>query len=235
MGSQSDIIIPAKMDIRGFLRIQESVIKALKLPKAPYADVYVDQVGMRIAFVPTKKLNENSFRIIPNPASILIYLKGAMKSIGMPVESGEYELAYEGEKIIFYGKKQQKKTGSWKIFTCRNSAGLPMLSIGTRGTLVLDKRTSELINTRENSTFTAEFDPKKKAFKLIFSRDEGEINVRTIASHANASFMGTLTSNGIALPEKRMRTTCEIKGNVIKFSAEGLFKQKKDKKKGDSK
>ena len=67
-------------------------------------------------------------------------------------------------------------------------------------------------------------------FKLTFSK-KGFINVRTIASHANASFMGTLSSHGIALPKKSFRTACKIDGKVITFSVAQLIAEQKAAKK----
>ena len=76
-----------------------------------------------------------------------------------------------------------------------------------------------------------EYDTAKKTFKLTFSK-KGFINVRTIASHANASFMGTLSSHGIALPKKSFRTACKIDGKVITFSVAQLIAEQKAAKKG---
>ncbi len=218
---KNNLTIPVKIDIRGFLRIQETVIKALNLPKTPYADLYIDRTNKRIAIVMNKKLNENSFRVIQNPASIIVYIKGAMNALGLSVTSGSYEVVIQDNKLIFNQPKTIKKSGEWERFACRNSAGLPMISIDTRGTLTLDRRTSEAINTQKNPTFTPEYNSKKKTFTLTFGQ-KGYMNVRTIESHANASFMGTLSSNGFSLPKKSFRTCCEIRGNVLTFRAEAL-------------
>ncbi len=219
-------LVPARMDIRGFIRIQETVLKALKLNKFEYADVSVDKVGKRIAIQPTKKLKETSFRILQNPASVIVYLKGAMKEVGLEVVPGAYELAIEDGKFIFFGQKAQAKTGNWELFACRNSAGIPMISIDTRGTLILDKRTSTELNTIENNSFKADYNAKKKTFTLTFGKD-GYSNVRTIASHANASFMGTLSSFGISLPKTRLRTSCTINENKLTFSVANLKTEEK--------
>lgn len=209
--------IPAKMDIRGFVRIQEATLLKYHLEKAEFADLFIDKKGKRVGIVPCKKLKENSFRIIQNPASVIVYLKGAMKEVGLNIVPGAYKLALEGDKIVFFGKEAPAEIGEWELFPCRNSAGLTMISIDTRGTLILDKRTCTELNTKENNTFSAEYNPKKKTFTLTFGK-EGYSNIRTIASHANASFMGTLTSNGVALPKSRLRTSCIVKDNTLTFS-----------------
>lgn len=209
--------IPAKMDIRGFVRIQDIILKKLQLEKTDFADIYIDRIGKRIGIVPCKKLKETSFRVIQNPASIIVYLKGAMKEIGLEIIPGAYQLALEDDKFIFFGSNISEQNGDWELFSCRNSAGLTMISIDTRGTLILDKRTCTELNTKENNTFSAEYNQKKKTFTLTFGKD-GYSNIRTIASHANASFMGTLTSNGVALPKIRLRTSCIVKDNTLTFS-----------------
>ena len=71
--------IIVKMDIRGFLRFPEQVIKVMKLDKmvkqetskkgeiteiGPYADIEVDPIGKRIAITPTKEAKTTSFRFI---------------------------------------------------------------------------------------------------------------------------------------------------------------------------
>ena len=88
-----------------------------------------------------------------------------------------------------------------------------------------------MLNTKENKTMVAEYDAAKKTFKLTFSKNKGFINVRTIASHANASFMGTLSSHGIALPLKSFRTESQVDKNVLTFSVAALVAQQKAAKK----
>lgn len=226
------------MDIRGFIRFSEDVAKAVKLDKIAekspnkeaYADIEVDPVGKRIAITPTAKLKTTSFRFTPNNKGYLLYFKGALNAIGGVIETGAYTLTQEDGKFVFTGKKPAKKKGAWELLACRNSVGLPMLSIDSRGTIIFDKRTSSDktgVNTAVNKTMVAEYDSSKKTFKLTFSKDKGFINVRTIASHANASFMGTLSSHGIALPQKSFRTTCTISGKVITFSIASLVAEQK--------
>ena len=99
---------------------------------------------------------------------------------------------------------------------CRNSAGLPMISIDARGTMILDKRCITALNTIKNSTATPEFDPKKKTFKLTFGK-KGLLNIRTIESHASLSMMGTFHSFGVKLPESHVRYCVQISGNVMTF------------------
>lgn len=203
------------MDIRGFLRFSKELAEKFKLKTAVYADLMVDKVGSRIAIIPTSKLKATSFRILPSNGTYLLYLRGAMNVVGMKVVSGDVELTKEDDKIIFQ-KKNSKKTGAWELFACRNSAGLPMISIDARGTMILDKRCITALNTIKNSTATPEFDPKKKTFKLTFGK-KGLLNIRTIESHASLSMMGTFHSFGVKLPESHVRYCVQISGNVMTF------------------
>lgn len=203
------------MDIRGFLRFSKELAEKFKLKTAVYADLMVDKVGGRIAIIPTSKLKATSFRILPSNGTYLLYLRGAMNVVGMKVVSGDVELTKEDDKIIFQ-KKNSKKTGTWELFACRNSAGLPMISIDARGTMILDKRCITALNTIKNSTATPEFDPKKKIFKLTFGK-KGLLNIRTIESHASLSMMGTFHSFGVKLPESHVRYCVQISGNVMTF------------------
>lgn len=219
-----------KMDIRGFIRFNEETAKELKLDKNPYADIEVDKEGKRIAVTPCKTLKTSSFRFMPNGTGYLLYFKGALNAVGFKIATGAYTLVKEGSKLVFTGKTPAKKKGEWELIACRNSAGLPMLSIDSRGTIIFDKRTSTAVETAKNNTMIAEYDTAKKTFKLTFSK-KGFINVRTIASHANASFMGTLSSHGIALPKKSFRTASKIDGKVVSFSIAPLLAEQKASKK----
>ena len=218
-----------KMDIRGFIRFSGEIVKELKLDKMPYADLEVDKAGSRIAVTPSKVLKTTSYRFMPNGSGYLLYFKGALNAVGFQIATGAYTMTKEGNRLVFTGKAPAKKKGTWETIACRNSAGLPMLSIDSRGTIIFDKRTSTAMETLKNDTMTAEFDSGKKTFKLSFSK-KGFINVRTIASHANASFMGTLSSFGIALPTKSFRTDCKINGKTITFSVAALIAAQKAKK-----
>ena len=218
--------ITVKMDIRGFIRFSNEAVKELKLDKNPYADLEVDVIGKRIAVTPTKTLKPTSFRFMPNGAGYLLYFKGAMNATGFQVVTGSYTMVKEGNKFVFTGKAPAKKKGAWELIACRNSVGIPMLSIDSRGTIIFDKRTSTAVETAKNDTMIAEYDQAKKTFKLTFSK-KGFINVRTIASHANASFMGTLSSHGIALPKKSFRTECKIDGKVVTFSVAPIVAEQK--------
>ena len=218
--------INVKMDIRGFIRFSNEAAKELKLDKNPYADLEIDVVGKRIAVTPSKTLKPTSFRFMPNGAGYLLYFKGAMNATGFQIVTGSYTMVREGNKFVFTGKAPAKKKGAWEIIACRNSVGIPMLSIDSRGTIIFDKRTSTAVETAKNDTMIAEYDMAKKTFKLTFSK-KGFINVRTIASHANASFMGTLSSHGIALPKKSFRTECKIDGKVVTFSVAALVAEQK--------
>lgn len=218
--------INVKMDIRGFIRFSNEAVKELKLDKNPYADLEIDVVGKRIAVTPSKTLKPTSFRFMPNGAGYLLYFKGAMNATGFQIVTGSYTMVREGNKFVFTGKAPAKKKGAWEIIACRNSVGIPMLSIDSRGTIIFDKRTSTAVETAKNDTMIAEYDMAKKTFKLTFSK-KGFINVRTIASHANASFMGTLSSHGIALPKKSFRTECKIDGKIVTFSVAALVAEQK--------
>ena len=238
-----------KMDVRGFIRFPEEAVKALKLDKlatqtktedgrtvdvGPDVDVEVDPVGKRVAITPIKTPKSTSFRFINGivgSKSKFLYFKGAFNAIGLQVATGAYTLVKEGNKYVFTAKGAKKK-GEWTTLACRNAVGnKTMLSIDTRGTIIFDHNTKNALNTKENKTMVAEYDAAKKTFKLTFSKNKGFINVRTIASHANASFMGTLSSHGIALPLKSFRTESQVDKNVLTFSVAALVAQQKAAKK----
>ena len=238
-----------KMDVRGFIRFPEEAVKALKLDKlatqtktedgrtvdvGPYVDVEVDPAGKRIAITPIKTPKSTSFRFINGiigSKSKFLYFKGAFNAIGLQVATGAYTLVKEGNKYVFTAKGSKKK-GEWTTLACRNAVGnKTMLSIDTRGTIIFDHNTKNALNTKENKTMVAEYDAAKKTFKLTFSKNKGFINVRTIASHANASFMGTLSSHGIALLLKSFRTESQVDKNVLTFSVAALVAQQKAAKK----
>ena len=238
-----------KMDVRGFIRFPEEAVKALKLDKlatqtktedgrtvdvGPYVDVEVDPAGKRIAITPIKTPKSTSFRFINGiigSKSKFLYFKGAFNAIGLQVATGAYTLVKEGNKYVFTAKGSKKK-GEWTTLACRNAVGnKTMLSSDTRGTIIFDHNTKNALNTKENKTMVAEYDAAKKTFKLTFSKNKGFINVRTIASHANASFMGTLSSHGIALPLKSFRTESQVDKNVLTFSVAALVAQQKAAKK----
>ena len=243
-----------KMDIRGFLRFPEQAIKAMKLDKmakqgtsadgktveiGPYADIEVDPIGKRFAITPTKEAKTTSFRFIVgvnSTKSKFLYVKGALNGIGSKIITGAYTLEKEGNRYIFTGKGDSKKKGPWQLIACRNSiANKTMLSIDTRGTIIFNRHTRDAVNTQVNKTMIAEYDRAKKVFKLTFSKDKGFINVRTIASHANASFMGTFSSHGIALPKQSFRTECKVEGKTITFSVAALVAEQKAAEKGSKK
>ena len=243
-----------KMDIRGFLRFPEQAIKAMKLDKmakqgtsadgktveiGPYADIEVDPIGKRFAITPTKEAKTTSFRFIVgvnSTKSKFLYVKGALNGIGSKIITGAYTLEKEGNRYIFTGKGDSKKKGPWQLIACCNSiANKTMLSIDTRGTIIFNRHTRDAVNTQVNKTMIAEYDRAKKVFKLTFSKDKGFINVRTIASHANASFMGTFSSHGIALPKQSFRTECKVEGKTISFSVASLIAEQKAAEKGSKK
>jgi hypothetical protein len=204
-----------RMDIRGFVRFSKELAEKFKLKNFPYADVFIDKAGSRIAIVPTAKIKTTSFRMLPSNDTYLLFLRGAMKSVGIPVVSGEVVLSKEGDKFILQ-KKGARKTGDFETYACRNSAGLPMISIDPRGTMILDKRCITALNTEKNATMSPEYDAKKKTFRLTFGK-KGLINVRTIESHASLSMMGTFHAFGVKLPESHMRLSVQIEGNVMTF------------------
>jgi hypothetical protein len=215
-----------KMDIRGFVRFSGEIVKELKLDKTPYADLEVDKTGKRIAVTPSKTLKPTSYRFMPNGSGYLLYFKGALNAVGFQIATGAYTVVKEGSRIVFTGKAPAKKKGAWEPIACRNSAGIPMLSIDSRGTIIFDKRSCTALETAKNDTMVAEYDASKKMFKLTFSK-KGFINVRTIASHANASFMGTFSSHGLALPKQSFRTECKVEGKTITFSVASLVAEQK--------
>ncbi len=212
--------VEAKMDIRGFLRFTIKLTKELSIDQFHFAKIFIDKTGKRIGIELQKKLEENSYRLLQSHGSNLVYLKGAMTALGIPVESGTVELSREGKLFIFKGvgksQTRARKTGVWEFFPCRNSSGIPMISLDKRGTLILDKLSISQLDTQANPTVSVEYNPKKKVFTLTFGK-KGDINVRTIVSHASISFMGTLSSNGVALPKESFRTSAAIKGKTLSF------------------
>lgn len=204
-----------RMDIRGFIRFPKEFAAKWKLKNLPYADVFIDKASGRIGIVPTAKLKTTSFRILPSNETFLLYLRGAMRAIGMEVVSGPVPLVKEGDKWIL-SKKTSKKAGDWIPFACRNSAGFPMISIDPRGTLILDKRCISAIDTVRNPTMTPEYDAKKKTFTFTFGK-KGLLNVRTSGSHASLSMMGTFHAFGVKIPEQHTRIRAEISGKVLTF------------------
>lgn len=212
--------IDAKMDIRGFLRFTIKLTKELNINQYHFAKIFIDKTGKRIGIELQKKLQENSYRILQSHGSNLLYLRGAMNALGIPVKSGVAPLIREGNKFIFQGigkKAAPRKTGDWEFFPCRNSAGVPMISLDKRGTLILDKLCITQMDTQTNQTLDVDYNPKKKLFTLTFGK-KGNINVRTIASHASISFMGTFSSNGLTLPKESFRTSATLKGKTLQFS-----------------
>ncbi len=205
----------ARMDIRGFIRFTRELAEKFKLKNTPYADVFIDAAGCRIAIVPTARLKPTSFRLLPSNETYLLYLRGAMKAVGIPVVSGDIVITKENEKLVFQ-KKNSRKTGDWTLYACRNSAGLPMISIDPRGTMILDKRCITALDTVKNNAMTPEYDAKKKTFKLAFGK-KGLLNVRTIDSHASLSMMGTFHAFGVKLPDAHTRLSVKISENVMTF------------------
>lgn len=205
--------IKARMDIRGFLRFSKELIEKFDLKNKPYANVMIDKIGSRIAIIPTKKLQTTSFRFLESNGAILLYLRGAMNAVEIPVVSGDIALTFDGNELVLQ-KKGMRKTGDWTVFACRNSAGLPMVSIDPRGTMILDKRCIAALNTAKNSAMTPDYNAKTKTFKFIFG-ESGLVNVRTIKNHASLSMMGTFHSFGVSLPESHVRYSVQISGQEM--------------------
>lgn len=235
-----------KMDIRGFIRFPLQAIKTMRLDKlakqeigangetveiGPYADLEVDPVGKRVAITPVREPKVSSFRFIKGvngSKSKFLYFKGALNAIGEKIVTGPYEIIKEGNKFVFVSKNSTKKKGEWIPIACRNSvADKTMLSIDSRGTIIFDRNSKNALNTVVNKTMVADYDKVKKTFTLTFSKDKGFINVRTIASHANASFMGTLSCFGIVLPGHSYRTEGKVEGKTITFSVAPLLAEQK--------
>lgn len=239
-----DIII-AKMDIRGFLRIPLQSIIDLRLDKmakqitdengyttevGPYANIEVDPIGKRISITPIREPKTTSFRFISGintKRSKFIYLKSALNAIGEKIETGTYSLEKDGARYILESKNAPGTKGPWQAISCRNAVSdRTMLSIDSRGTIIFSRKTRDAVNTQQNTQMKVDYNATKKTFKLTFVKNDGDLNVRTIASHANASFMGTLSSLGIKLPQKSFRTECQINGNTITFSVAHLATKK---------
>jgi len=208
------------IDARGFLRFVSATASTLNVEKFSYVDLYVDKIGKRIALKLSKKEQPGSFRLLEHEDRRLVFVKGALSEAGQASKSGRVTLTTDGDLLVLAGKSG--KTGSWEVFPCRNSPSIPMASLDSRGTLILDRNCIEPLNIPSNDTATATYDAKKKELSFTLQKKKGDLNVRVVGSHANISLMGTLSSYGLPLPKSRLRLLCAIKGSVVKINLEDL-------------
>jgi len=210
----------ASLDARGFLRFIAATAVSLKVEQYSFVDVYIDRVGKRVALKLSKKEQPGSFRLLNHDGRFLIFAKGALSEVKLSTKSGLVTLHVEKDLLIISGKST--KTGAWEFLACRNSPNIPMASIDSRGTLILDRNCTTALGIPENDTASSEYDAKKKEITLTLQKKKGDLNVRAVGSHANISLMGTLSSFGLSLPEARLRVVCVLKGKTVKFNVADL-------------
>jgi len=212
----------ATIDARGFLRFVSATATTLDITKFPFVDLYIDRTGKRVAMQLSRKEQPGSFRLLDHEGRYLVFIKGALTEAKMSAKPGRLELVRDGKNLVISGKSA--KTGTWEYFPCRNSPTIPMASLDSRGTLILDRNCTKALGIPAVDTASAEYDSKKKEITLSLQKKKGDLNVRAVGSHANISLMGTLSSFGIPLPTGRIRTACAIQGKAVKFSVADLLR-----------
>lgn len=208
------------IDARGFLRFIASTATSLKVKQFSFVDIFVDRTGKRVGLKLAKKERPGSFRLLDHGGRSLVFIKGALNEVKLPTKPGQSKAIESEGMIILSGKST--KTGAWEFFPCRNSPSIPMASLDSRGTLILDRNCTAALEIPTFDTASAEFDAKKKDLTLTVVKKKGQLNIRAVGSHANISLMGTLSSFGIPLPKARMRLVCTLKGHTVKFSLADL-------------
>lgn len=215
------------LDTRGFLRFPSQTAAIIKIAQYSFVHVYIEPHLQTLALSFAHKERQGSFRILNHHGRYLVYLKGALKQAGISFCSGNASLIrFSRNKWIFSQQEILPKLHNpqWIFFPCRMSPTIPMISIDNRGTLILDRHCTQAIDMHQLSTTNADYHNQQKKMVLSFHRDSGMLNVRCIGSHANISFMGTLSSFGIALPPKTMKIPCDIQNQTISFTLENLLK-----------
>lgn len=211
---------PVSVDARGFLRFVSVTATSLKVAKFPFVDIYVDRAGKRVGLKLSSKEQPGSFRMLNHEGRFLVFVKGALAEVGLPTQAGRSVLHSEKNMLVISGKGS--KVGKWEFFACRNSPNIPMASLDSRGTLILDRNCTSTLDIPTLDTASAEYDTRKKVMKLTLAKAKGDLNIRAIGSHANISLMGTLSSFGLPLPKARMRVVCVLKGRTVSFNLADL-------------
>jgi hypothetical protein len=208
------------IDARGFLRFVAATAAALKVQNFGFADIFIDKKGKRVGLKLSNKEKPGSFRLLDHEGRHLVFIKGALVEAKLPTKSGRFNMVLENGMLILAGKSSSK--GEWVLFPCRNSPNIPMASLDSRGTLILDRNCTSALQIPKVDTATASFDAKKKEMTLTLVKSKGDLNVRSIGSHANISLMGTLSSYGLKLPKASVRFVCTLDGKTVRFNLASL-------------
>ncbi|HSQ41624.1 MAG TPA: hypothetical protein VLM37_05025 [Fibrobacteraceae bacterium] len=219
MAKEKDI--PASIDARGFLRFVAESTTDQKAFKFPFVNIFVDPIGRRVALELVKTEKPGSFRIVNHDGRRLVFIKGAINKAKGTMKAGSSTLSQEGSKYILSLSKTTK-AGAWQFFPCRNSPSIPMASLDSRGTLILDRNCTSSLGIPVFNSADVDFDKRTNKMSLDFKKDKGQLNVRSVGTHANISLMGSLRQNGKPLPKSSIRLVCEIKNHKLKFSVAGL-------------
>jgi hypothetical protein len=211
---------PVSIDARGFLRFVSATATGLKVAQFPFVDIYLDRAGKRVGLKLSRKEQPGSFRMLDHEGRHLVFVKGALSEVKLPTKSGRTVVSVEKDMLVLSGKSS--KVGKWEFFPCRNSPNIPMASLDSRGTLILDRNCTSTLDIPALDTASADFDSKKKVMTLTLAKSKGDLNIRSIGSHANISLMGTLSSFGLPLPKARMRLVCTLKGKTVSFNLADL-------------
>lgn len=218
MAKTTELLV--SIDARGFLRFVSATATTLKVTQFGFVDIFVDRQGKRVALKLSKKEQPGSFRLLDHEGRHLVFVKGALSEAKLPTKAGRVSLTIEKDLLIISGKSS--KVGSWEPFACRNSPNIPMASLDSRGTLILDRNCTTTLGIPGVDTASANYDAKKKEMTLTLVKSKGDLNVRAIGSHANISLMGTLSSVGLPLPKARLRLVCALKGKTVSFNLSDL-------------
>lgn len=189
----------------------------------PFASLFVDSIGQRVGIAFTQEARPGSFQLRYPGGRTALYLESALQAAGISTEPGPLMLSDEGALLIVNRSETRNPIeGAWIPFHCRSSADIPMVSLDARGTLTLDRHCLRLLNLKDTGSVDADYTPHSAEFTLHF-HSEGHLSVRHVASHAEISLRGTLTSFGLTLPAKRMRYTVSITGTHLRFSLRDPF------------
>ena len=209
--------IRASIDGRGYLTVENTLLKDANLHHNKFVQIFADKKSKVIAFKFYKKEEVGSFALVKQGKNTLIFVKGALKSIAIAKPNSKMQLIKKDEWwVLALGVTLD--FDNLVHFPCRSTRNIPMVSINKRGTLILNKSCLEYIDTSVYQSVNASFNSEKQKFILEFFEEEGFLSVRTIGSHAEISFMGTLSSFGFKMSSITQRIKCEISKNILVFS-----------------
>lgn len=210
-----------RLDARGLVRFPAALAQHILAGAQPFASVFVDPAGQRVALVFTRHPQPGSFRLLTPGGHPALYLKGALQAAEISTEPGPLALRQE-EQLLILDRASALLPGPWIPFHCRSSAYIPMATLDARGTLTLDRLCVRSLPTDVAASAEASYDAATGFFSLTFSED-GSLAVRRVASHAELSFRGTLTSLGLPLPLKRIRYVAQVQDAVLRFCFKDPF------------